>query len=106
MKFASFKINGATSWGLIDGNDVADLGAVLRDKFPDLKSAIAAGALAEAAKAAGKATRHPLTAITWLPGQMSTMHGHHVWCVYGIAEGWLAVPGSHQWWPLRPPERP
>ena len=58
MKFASFEINGAKTWGLIDGNDVADLGAVLRDKFPDLKSAIAADALAEAAKAAGKATRH------------------------------------------------
>lgn len=26
--------------------------------------------------------------------------------VYGIAEGWLAVPGSRQWWPLTPPKRP
>jgi hypothetical protein len=26
--------------------------------------------------------------------------------VYGIAEGWLAVPGSAQWWPLTPPRRP
>jgi hypothetical protein len=25
---------------------------------------------------------------------------------YGIAEGWLAVPGSYQWWPLTPPKRP
>jgi hypothetical protein len=25
---------------------------------------------------------------------------------YGIAEGWLAVPGSEQWWPLTPPARP
>jgi 2-keto-4-pentenoate hydratase/2-oxohepta-3-ene-1,7-dioic acid hydratase in catechol pathway len=67
MKFASFKVNGATSWGLIDGNEAVDLGAVLRDRFPDLKSAIAAGALAEAASAAGKAARHPLDGITWLP---------------------------------------
>src|SRR5579863_10189501 len=67
MKFASFKINGATSWGLIDGNDVADLGAVLRDRFSDLKSAIAADALNEAAKSAGKAARCPLAKITWLP---------------------------------------
>ena len=26
--------------------------------------------------------------------------------VYGIAEGWLAVDGSDQWWPLTPPKRP
>ena len=26
--------------------------------------------------------------------------------IYGIAEGWLAVPGSHQWWPLITPTRP
>jgi hypothetical protein len=26
--------------------------------------------------------------------------------VYGIADGWLGVPGSDQWWPLTPPKRP
>jgi hypothetical protein len=26
--------------------------------------------------------------------------------VYGVAEGWLAIPGSTQWWPLTPPKRP
>lgn len=26
--------------------------------------------------------------------------------MYGIAEGWLAVAGSDQWWPLMPPKRP
>jgi 2-keto-4-pentenoate hydratase/2-oxohepta-3-ene-1,7-dioic acid hydratase in catechol pathway len=67
MKFASFKINGTTSWGLIDGTDVIDLGALSRDRFPDLKSVIAAGALAEVAAAAAKAARHPLANITWLP---------------------------------------
>jgi 2-keto-4-pentenoate hydratase/2-oxohepta-3-ene-1,7-dioic acid hydratase in catechol pathway len=67
MKFASFKINGAVSWGLIHGTEVADLGALLRDRFPDLKSTIAAGALAEAAAAAAKAARYPLANINWLP---------------------------------------
>jgi 3-mercaptopropionate dioxygenase len=33
--------------------------------------------------------RFVITAITWLPGQMSAMHGHLVWCVFGIAEGEL-----------------
>ena len=26
--------------------------------------------------------------------------------VYGILEGWLAVRGSQEWWPLTPPKRP
>jgi len=30
-----------------------------------------------------------ITAITWLPGQKSPVHGHYVWCAYGIAEGEL-----------------
>jgi predicted metal-dependent enzyme (double-stranded beta helix superfamily) len=28
-----------------------------------------------------------ITAITWLPGQTSAVHGHQVWCMYGIVEG-------------------
>jgi predicted metal-dependent enzyme (double-stranded beta helix superfamily) len=28
-----------------------------------------------------------ITAITWLPGQMSAIHAHQVWCMYGIVEG-------------------
>ena len=31
-----------------------------------------------------------ITAITWLPGQHSPVHGHYVWCAYGVAEGELA----------------
>jgi predicted metal-dependent enzyme (double-stranded beta helix superfamily) len=30
-----------------------------------------------------------VTAITWLPGQVSPLHGHHVWCAFGVAEGEL-----------------
>jgi 2-keto-4-pentenoate hydratase/2-oxohepta-3-ene-1,7-dioic acid hydratase in catechol pathway len=67
MKFATFKIDGTASWGLIDGTEAVDLGALLRDRFPDLKSVVAAGALKEVAAAAAKAARHPLAKITWLP---------------------------------------
>ena len=35
------------------------------------------------------ADRFVITAITWLPGQVSPVHGHQVWCLYGIAEGTL-----------------
>lgn len=31
-----------------------------------------------------------LTAITWLPGQQSAVHGHYVWCAYGVVEGELS----------------
>jgi len=30
-----------------------------------------------------------ITAITWLPQQRSPVHGHYVWCAYGVAEGEL-----------------
>jgi len=30
-----------------------------------------------------------MTAITWLPGQISPVHGHYVWCAYGVVEGEL-----------------
>ena len=35
------------------------------------------------------ADRFVITAITWLPGQVSPLHGHHVWCAFGVAEGRL-----------------
>ena len=67
MRFATFHLQGASSWGIIDGNEAVDLGALLGDRYPDLKSAIAADALTEAAAGAARATRHPLSAISWLP---------------------------------------
>ena len=33
--------------------------------------------------------RFVISAITWLPGQASPVHGHHVWCVFGVAQGEL-----------------
>jgi 2-keto-4-pentenoate hydratase/2-oxohepta-3-ene-1,7-dioic acid hydratase in catechol pathway len=67
MRFATFQTEGAPSWGLIEGEEAVDLGAALRGRYPDLKSAIAADALDEVAAAAAGAPRHPLSAITWLP---------------------------------------
>ena len=67
MKFASFKLNNTASWGLVEGEEVADLGALLRDRFPDLKSAIAADALKEVAASAAKAKRHVLSSVSFLP---------------------------------------
>ncbi|WP_407119213.1 fumarylacetoacetate hydrolase family protein [Bradyrhizobium sp. LMG 9283] len=67
MRFASFEINDTASWGLVEGDTVADLGALLRDRYPDLKSAIAAGVLSEVAASAAGAKRHRLASIAFLP---------------------------------------
>lgn len=67
MKFASFEINNTASWGLVEGDVVADLGALLRDRYPDLKSAIAAGVLSEVAASAAEAKQHPLASIAFRP---------------------------------------
>jgi 2-keto-4-pentenoate hydratase/2-oxohepta-3-ene-1,7-dioic acid hydratase in catechol pathway len=67
MKFVSFKAGGKPSWGLVDGDDVIDLGAAFGPKAPDLKTAIAAGLLGEASGQASQGVRIPLSAIEWLP---------------------------------------
>jgi 2-keto-4-pentenoate hydratase/2-oxohepta-3-ene-1,7-dioic acid hydratase in catechol pathway len=67
MKLASFKIGNSSTWGVIEGDDALDVGAVLKDRYPDLKSVIAADALAEVRAAAPKARRCPSADIVWLP---------------------------------------
>lgn len=67
MKFATFRISGTVTWGLIEGNEAVDVGAVVRDRVPDLKAAIAAGSLAELGPQGQAARRYPLDAIEWLP---------------------------------------
>jgi 2-keto-4-pentenoate hydratase/2-oxohepta-3-ene-1,7-dioic acid hydratase in catechol pathway len=67
MRLASFAINGQPSWGLVEGDTVADVGAVLRDRFVDLKALIVADALFEVTAATAKAERFPISDTAWLP---------------------------------------
>jgi len=30
-----------------------------------------------------------MSVLVWLPGQQSAIHGHQVWCAYGVVEGEL-----------------
>jgi predicted metal-dependent enzyme (double-stranded beta helix superfamily) len=30
-----------------------------------------------------------MSVLVWLPGQQSPIHGHEVWCAYGVVEGEL-----------------
>jgi 2-keto-4-pentenoate hydratase/2-oxohepta-3-ene-1,7-dioic acid hydratase in catechol pathway len=67
MKLATFKMGGAPTWGVVDGETIKDVGAVLGSRYPTVKSVIAADAIAEVATAATKARSYPLADITWLP---------------------------------------
>ena len=67
MKFASFEIGTSSTWGVIEGEEAIDVGLLLRDRYPDLKSAIAADALPAAHDASRNAKRYPTADIIWLP---------------------------------------
>lgn len=67
MKLASFAVSGRATWGIVEGDEVLDLGALLGGRLPDLKAAIAAGALPDLPAEASRAARHALSTITWLP---------------------------------------
>ncbi len=67
MKLASFRANPGPSWGVIDGGEAVDIGAVLRADLPDLLSALREAAMDRVAAAVAEAPRHALADITWLP---------------------------------------
>ena len=67
MKLASFKIGNSSTWGVVESGEAIDVGALLRDRYPDLKSAIAADALPAVRDAIGGARRYPTADIVWLP---------------------------------------
>lgn len=67
MKLASYESSGKGTWGVILGEEAFDTGGVLQDRYPDLKSLIAAGAYAEAESAMKSAPRQKLDSLQWLP---------------------------------------
>ena len=67
MKLASFEIGNSSTWGVIENDEALDVGALLRDRYPDLKSAIAGDALPAVREASQKAKRYPAAGIIWLP---------------------------------------
>ncbi|MGQ0663275.1 MAG: fumarylacetoacetate hydrolase family protein [Pseudomonadota bacterium] len=68
MKLISFRRKGKDSYGAVEGDVVIDLGRRLARKYPSLRAALAAGALAELKAAAkGKKPDAKLSALTLLP---------------------------------------
>jgi 2-keto-4-pentenoate hydratase/2-oxohepta-3-ene-1,7-dioic acid hydratase in catechol pathway len=67
MKLASYEASGRRTWGVILGEEAFDTGALLQDRYADLKSLIAAGAYSEAEAAMPSAPRQKLDNLQWLP---------------------------------------
>jgi 2-keto-4-pentenoate hydratase/2-oxohepta-3-ene-1,7-dioic acid hydratase in catechol pathway len=67
MKLASYIADGRASYGIAEDGQMVDVGAVIGDRYPDLKALIAAGDFAAAQEAAAKAKRWALTDIAFAP---------------------------------------
>ncbi|MBB6254376.1 fumarylacetoacetate hydrolase family protein [Nitrospirillum iridis] len=67
MKFASYTVAGRASYGLVEGEWIADVGAVLAADYPDLRAVVAAGAYGAAQDAAAQAERLSLSEIVFAP---------------------------------------
>ena len=67
MKLASFNVQEKATWGVIEGEEVYDVGSILSPRFPDVKSVIAKGALGEVQLQMANAPRLGFNKVTWLP---------------------------------------
>jgi 2-keto-4-pentenoate hydratase/2-oxohepta-3-ene-1,7-dioic acid hydratase in catechol pathway len=66
MKLATVAIDGRTTWGIVEGETFWDVGAVLRGRYADLKSAIGSR-LSGVADARSSAAAVPTAKVIWLP---------------------------------------
>ena len=67
MKLATFKTSKGASYGVVTDQGIVDLGRRLGNRYPDLKSLIAANAFKEASALLKEPPDHKLSDIAWLP---------------------------------------
>ena len=67
MKLASFRTAGRISWGVVEERTVADVGALLADQYPDIRSILAGQGLAAIPPVLSRAERYPRAGIEWRP---------------------------------------
>ena len=68
MKLVSFRVDGRSSYGVLDGAAIADVSSVLGPDFPDLKSTLGQeNSLARLREAAGQGRSVALDAVELLP---------------------------------------
>lgn len=78
MKYLSFSIAGHSTYGVIAGSGVVDLGKRFGAEFPSLKALIAAGFPVHVAAAATLPPDHALEEIEFLPPITDPAH---IWCL-------------------------
>jgi 2-keto-4-pentenoate hydratase/2-oxohepta-3-ene-1,7-dioic acid hydratase in catechol pathway len=78
MKYASFSVQGRDTYGIVDGDQVIDLGKRVGDKYPTLKALCAADLPREVAELAAGAADYALADITFLPPIADPVH---IWCL-------------------------
>ena len=66
MKLASFSTPAGPTWGVIDGTDAIDIGAVL-PAYSSIRALLEANAIEAVKPAIATAPRHKLDSIIWLP---------------------------------------
>src|SRR4029078_3877487 len=67
MKLATVQTSRGPTYGIVTANGFIDLGTRLGNRYPDLKSLIAARAVSDAQKFAGEKPDLSLADVTWLP---------------------------------------
>jgi 2-keto-4-pentenoate hydratase/2-oxohepta-3-ene-1,7-dioic acid hydratase in catechol pathway len=66
MKLSTVALDGRVTFGIVENDTFLDVGAVLKDRYADLKAAVAHG-LAGVAEARVSAANYPVSKLTWLP---------------------------------------
>jgi 2-keto-4-pentenoate hydratase/2-oxohepta-3-ene-1,7-dioic acid hydratase in catechol pathway len=66
VKFASFRLQGRATWGLVEGASLLDVGAELGSSYPDLRTYLASGSTTVATEAASSAAQYPFDVVEWL----------------------------------------
>lgn len=67
MKLASVVISSRRTWGIIEGEAFVDIGRVLRERYADLRSAVADSSLDDLRRAADSAERLSISELTFAP---------------------------------------
>lgn len=78
MKYASFRVDGRTSYGAVAGEGIVDLGKRFGAQYPNLKSVLAAGFPPELGAAANGAPDYSLAQVELLAPIPDPAH---VWCL-------------------------
>lgn len=78
MKYASFSVQGKSTYGIIDGDKVIDLGKRIGGDYPTLKALCAADLPRDVAQAVAGQADYTLADITFLPPIADPVH---IWCL-------------------------